>query len=144
MVEQMMSVAVSISWIARSCRPEQCVHASKIQQVQRKPTFVDVQYANEVVADCRATADRGLHYLPVLDWNKLMVVTVGDASHADSCEWIDEWQEVEPFRSQGGRLHFLTDVSLWDNDAAYGCLVSYVWQQRGRASLPLNSAGRDV
>ena len=71
-----------------------------------------------MVIDCKATADRGLHYLPVLDWNKLIVVIVGGASHVDSCEWIEEWQEVEPFRSQGGRLHFLADVSVWDNNAA--------------------------
>jgi hypothetical protein len=88
--EQMVSGAGSLSLIARSYRPDLCVHASKIQQIRRKPTYAAVRYANEVIEETKATSDRGLVFKPLLDWNSMIVCAVADAWHVDSTEWIEE------------------------------------------------------
>ena len=73
----------------------------------------DVKLANNTVDDCKDTSDECLTFLAGKnDRDSLLILTVVDASHADSDEYVNEWDEVAPFRSQGARLHVLADQVL--------------------------------
>ena len=59
---------------------------------------------NQVVRELKESSDQGITFRPGLDWDNLTVGVIPDASHVGEEEWVDDWQILEPFRSQGGEL----------------------------------------
>ena len=55
----------------------------------------------------------------------ICIIACTDASHGGEDEWLDEWQEREPFRSQGAKLIFIADTSILEGDEAFVHLVSF-------------------
>ena len=48
----------------------------------------------------------------------ICITAVSDASHGGEDEWLDDWQEREPLRSQDATLILIADVSIIDQDEA--------------------------
>ena len=55
----------------------------------------------------------------------ICIIACSDASHGGEDEWLDDWQEREPFRSQGAKLIFISSRSIIDTDQAQVHLVSF-------------------
>ena len=110
--EQFSSVVGSLTWICRSCRPGIAYRTSSLKAVEKKPHVEDLIEANRLVKYVRQTDLYGLTFRPGLSWPKsatdieICIVAVSDASHAAECEYLDDFDEVEPFRSQGGKFLF--------------------------------------
>jgi hypothetical protein len=116
---------------------------------------LDLLRANKIVHYVTETAKRGLVYRPGLKWPSpgdgrkysrhskdgdaadastssghadlpdICIIACSDASHGGEDEWLDEWQEREPFRSQGAKLIFIADAAILDGEEAQVHLVSY-------------------
>ena len=52
------------------------------------------------------------------DLPDICIIACSDASHGGEDEWLDEWQEHEPFRSQGAELIFIADAAILDGEEA--------------------------
>ena len=87
----------------------------RLQTVQRKAKVEDLLEANKVVDYAKNTHDQGITFKSgIIDWPNLMnnvVLTVPDASHGSEYEIVaaygpdgEEIEQLEPFRSQGGRI----------------------------------------
>jgi len=59
---QLKSVAGSLQWIARQCRPELSYRVSRLQSVAAAATVKDLREANKVMEYARSTCDRGLTF----------------------------------------------------------------------------------
>ena len=106
-VEAMMSDAGSLSWIARQVDPLHSIHASRVQQVQRKPAREDIERTNSVVEEVRADPDRAIVFTKCLNWENMLLITIADCSHADSELYDEVTETLDPYRSQCAGLHFL-------------------------------------
>ena len=110
--EQFSSVVGSLVWICRSCRPGIAYRISSLKSVERKPHVEDLIEANRLVKYVRQADQHGLTFRPGLSWPtsatdiEICIVAVSDASHAAECEYLGDFDEVEPFRCQGGKLLF--------------------------------------
>ena len=112
--EQYESVAGSLAWICRVCRPDLMANVSKIQQRKKHLDVPAIQDVNKVVRYAKEHADRDLTFRSgVLDWSNMITVLVSDASWAEEVDVITG----EPHRSLGGMAlalatpSFLTDGS---------------------------------
>ena len=110
-IAQLRSLVGSESWVARSCRPEYLYDVSILQQAQNKAKISDLLDANQLAKELQATPKRGLTSKPGLDWYNSILCVIGDSSFGNESEWIDEWQEFEPHRSQGGNILAITPPS---------------------------------
>ena len=128
---QMKSVAGSLAWVCRQCRPDLSYRVSKIQSASSNGTVADIKDANKAVEYAISTYDRGLVFKSgLLDWKTpgaLMSLVITDASHANESEEmiINEMTSVEGHRSQGARMVFLTDGALWNGDK--GSIHPILW-----------------
>ncbi|OLQ03412.1 Copia protein [Symbiodinium microadriaticum] len=128
---QMKSVAGSLAWVCRQCRPDLSYRVSRIQSASSNGTVADIREANKAVEYAIGTYDRGLVFKSgLLDWKTpgaLMSLVVTDASHANESEEmiINEMTSIEGHRSQGARMVFLTDGALWTGDK--GSIHPILW-----------------
>ena len=129
---QMKSVAGSLAWVCRQCRPDLSYYrVSRIQSASSSGTGADIKDANKAVEYAIGTYDRGLVFKSgLLDWKTpgaLMSLVVTDASHAnESKEMImNGMTSVEGHRSQAARMVFLADGALWNADM--GSIHPILW-----------------
>ncbi|CAE7211787.1 RE1 [Symbiodinium sp. CCMP2592] len=128
---QMKSVAGSLAWVCRQCRPDLSYRVSKIQSASSNGTVADIRDANKAVEYAISTYDRGLVFKSgLLDWKTpgaLLSLVITDASHANESEEmiINEMTSVEGHRSQGARMVFLTDGALWKGNR--GSIHPILW-----------------
>ncbi|CAE7200469.1 GIP [Symbiodinium sp. CCMP2592] len=128
---QMKSVAGSLAWVCRQCRPDLSYRVSKIQSASSNGTVADIRDANKAVEHAISTYDRGLVFKSgLLDWKTpgaLLSLVITDASHANESEEmiINEMTSVEGHRSQGARMVFLTDGALWKGNK--GSIHPILW-----------------
>ena len=133
--EALRSVTGGLMWITRSCRPGIAYGTSVLQSAVNKPLVEDLLYANKIVSMVHSTATLGLVYRPggvcwptrdtIESGIKICIAAVSDASHGSEDEWLDEWQEREPFRSQGAKVLFIADIAILDQDEGAVHLVSF-------------------
>ena len=87
---QMKSVAGSLAWVCRQCRPDLSYRVSRIQSASSNGTVAEIRDANQAVEYAIGTYDRGLVFKSgLLDWKTpgaLMSLVVTDASHANESE----------------------------------------------------------
>ncbi len=120
-----MSVAGSMSWVVRSCRPEESYAVSCAQQQRNKATVQQLLDVNQAVIDLQADPKRGLMFLPGIDWYNATLGVIADASHAGEVEWIDDWKELEAFRSQGARILVIADKAIAQNKPGMFYAIGY-------------------
>ena len=125
----MKSIAGSLSWIARNCRPDIAYGVSKVQSAAACGYVKDIKMANKLVKYAVSTAERGITFKSgILDWNNLVQVIVSDASHANE-EQVGTTPsgkvKTEPHRSQGGKLILLADPSIVEGDDCKFHLISH-------------------
>ncbi|CAE7418365.1 GIP [Symbiodinium sp. CCMP2592] len=119
---QMKSVAGSLAWVCRQCRPDLSYRVSRIQSASNSGTVADIKEANKTVEYAVKTYERGITFRSgLLDWSKpggLMSLVITDASHANEEEelLVNGSVSVEHHRSQGARMIFVATPSLWDQD----------------------------
>ena len=124
----MKSVAGSLAWVCRQCRPDLSYRVSRIQSASSNGTVADIREANKAVEYAIGTYDRGLVFKSgLLDWKTpgaLMSLVVTDASRANESEEmiINEMTSVEGHRSQGARMVF---GALWTGDK--GSIHPIMW-----------------
>ncbi|CAE7256170.1 RE2 [Symbiodinium natans] len=97
------SVIGSLAWVARATRPDLAYRVNALQQRVTVATIDTMREANRVVALALADAERCIVYrAKILPWSSgpLAVVTFCDASFAAEAG----------YKSQRGRLHYLTDA----------------------------------
>ena len=119
------STVGSQSWVVRSCRPEHVYEVSTLQQSMNKAKVSDVLEANNVTADIQAAAKRGLTFKPGLNWYESISICIGDSGFGNEDEFIDEWQEFEPFRSQGGKILAIGESQLADTQPGMLHILSF-------------------
>ena len=129
--DQLMSVVGSLMWISRCCRPGIAYNVSKLQSVVRNALVSDIVLANKIVKHVQEDPCAGITFGPGLRWPAaegdapLCIAAVSDASHGNEQVYLDAWEVREPFRSQGGKLIFLTHSDIKHADIATVHLVSY-------------------
>ena len=103
-----------------------------MQSSLRSATVEDLLLANKLVRIVRDSPEVGLVYRPGFRWTEtrgdfpsICVVAVSDSSHGDECEFLDEWEFREPFRSQGGTLIFIVDAVIVAQEQAHMHMVSF-------------------
>ena len=123
---QLKSVAGSLSWVARQCRPDLTYRVSKMQSAASKGTVKDLKDANKVLDWAQSTADRGLVFKhDSVDWNNFMLGVITDASWAGEEEFIPETGENEEYRSQGARLQVIASPEILSGEEATFHLIGY-------------------
>ena len=122
---QLKSVAGSLAWVSRQCRPDLAYRVSKIQTASNKGTVADLRQANKSIEYAQDTYQRGLVFKSgVLDWETpggLVQVVVTDASHANEEEemLVNGMVSIEGHRSQGARMVFLASADIWDGNRGF-------------------------
>lgn len=96
----------------------------------------DLSYANRVVKHVQQDPKVGMTFRPGLLWPthssvaagerpRICIAAVSDASHGGEDEWLDDWEEREPFRSQGAKLVFIASTDILDTDEGFVHLISF-------------------
>ena len=122
---QLKSVAGSLAWVSRQCRPDLAYRVAKIQTASNKGTVADLRQANKSIEYAQDTYQRGLVFKSgVLDWETpggLVQVVVTDASHANEEEemLVNGMVSIEGHRSQGARMVFLASPDIWDGNKGF-------------------------
>ena len=122
---QLKSVAGSLAWVSRQCRPDLAYRVSKIQTASNKGTVADLRQANKSIEYAQDTYQRGLVFKSgVLDWETpggLVQVVVTDASHANEEEemLVNGMVSTEGHRSQGARMVFLASPDIWNGNKGF-------------------------
>ena len=133
---QFRSVNGSLIWISRVRRPDVSYRVSSLQQRVKCLTLADLKECNKVVEFAKEDPDKGLTFKSgVLDWKSMYVGTITDASHAEEEEWVEATQNLEPYRSQGGRSNILATPSLADGEGCHFHLISWQSHKIGRAHV---------
>eukprot|EP00439_Symbiodinium_sp_Y106_P002780 s7959_g1.t1 len=115
-VTSLRSVVGSLAWVARFARPDLCYRVNSLQRACATAAVADLKEANRVVDLAQADQERALYFpASVLDWHDICVVTFSDASSA----------QESGFRSQQGRLHYLTTESKADENKHIAHVISY-------------------
>ena len=99
---------------------------SALQQRVKTVALPDLKECNKVVEYAKEDPDRGLTFKSgVLDWRSMCVGTITDASHAEEEEWVEATKNLEPYRSQGGRLNVLATMDLVKGEECHFHLISW-------------------
>jgi hypothetical protein len=84
--------------------------------VMNKGVVEDILTCNKTLAYAKEHKNDGFHFRPgVVDWSVpggSVMLTIADASHANEFEFVDVTQELEPYRTQGGRITALASLSV--------------------------------
>ena len=95
-----------------------------VQSKVLKPTVETLRMHNRTVTELRKTSSTGITYTNELNWHKCIVVAVGDAAHANAEVYLSDWDAVEPYRSQAGKLIFLANEdALTSEDLIVACIA---------------------
>ena len=115
----MKSIAGSLAWIARQCRPDLAYRVSRVQAASSTGCVADLKEANKYVDYAASTASRGLTFKSgILSWDMsldaMITCVITDASHANESEdmIVNGKLSKEPHRSQGGKIIALGTQSL--------------------------------
>ena len=115
----MKSIAGSLAWIARQCRPDLAYRVSRVQAASSNGCVADLKEANKHVDYAVSTSSRGLTFRSgVLSWDfsldAMITCVITDASHANESEdmIVNGKVSKEPHRSQGGKIIALGTSSL--------------------------------
>ena len=123
---QMRGVLGSIGWIARLCRPELAYKTSALQGKQASPTLGDLLETNKLLQAAQKTKENGIRfYKNVVDWNKSVILSVTDASHAAELQ-VSATGRERGYRSQGGRFMFLANSMPNEKEEIY--VLPLEWQ----------------
>ena len=125
-VTQLKSVAGSLSWVARQCRPDLSYRVSRLQTRSARATVADLKEANKVIEYAQKTAERGLTFKGGLfTWDELVSVVVTDASHANEQELCPNTGEMEPHRSQGARMQLIAPPAVLGGEFTHFHLIGF-------------------
>ena len=110
------SVVGFLAWVARYSRPDLCYRVNCLQRCISKATVADLRDANKVVDLARADMSMSMNYpAGLFTWKEACVVSFSDASFAG-----------EPgFRSQQGRIHYITAESMVDTNTHVAHIIGY-------------------
>ena len=111
------SVVGSLAWVARYGRPDLCYRVNEMQRAcSAKATVQDLKNANKVVELALQGSDLQITFKSDwIDWSDLAVVTFSDASFANE----------EGFKSQQGRIHYITNASSLKEGSHKMHLISF-------------------
>ena len=119
----MKSIAGSLAWIARQCRPDLAYRVSRVQAASSNGCVADLKEANKHVDYAVSTSSRGLTFRSgVLSWDfsldAMITCVITDASHANESEdmIVNGKVSKEPHRSQGGKIIALGTSSLSNSE----------------------------
>ena len=116
-IAQLRSVVGSSAWVARHCRPQLSYGVNKLQSTCGSATLDDLRFANKVLQEAKESSDDGLFFKSGhLNWNKMEMLTITDAIFGNESN----------FRSQKGRMIFLTGPDSFDKKTAWGHLIGYL------------------
>ena len=114
-ITQLRSVVGSLAWVARQCRPQFSYGVNKLQSVCGTATLDDLKFANKL-QEAKESSDDGLFFKSGLfTWNKMEMLTITDASFGNESN----------FRSQKGRMTFLTGPDSFDKNGMVVHLIGY-------------------
>jgi Reverse transcriptase (RNA-dependent DNA polymerase) len=123
-IAQLRSVVGSLAWVSRQCRPDISYAVSKLQSCSAAATVGDLMFANKVLTEAIAAGDRGIDYIAgAVDWYSMVMVTVTDASWGNEKVMIGD--ELEPHRSQRGRVIALANPDIVQGDMANVYVIDY-------------------
>ena len=88
------------------------VQGVKLQGRSRKPVVGDIKMCGIVVRYILAISEDGIYFRHGLDWNNVVIGYAGDASFAEEDQPNECTGELEPHRSQGGRILILASKEL--------------------------------
>ena len=88
-------------------RPTLSLNVSNLQGRGRKPLAGHIKVCNTVIRYPLATSEDGIYFYHGLAWSSLVIGYVGDASFMEEEQPNDFTGELEPHRSQGGRIMIL-------------------------------------
>jgi len=92
---QVKSVAGSLSWITRQCRPTLAYCTLQVQSASAKGCVKDIKEANKTIDYAIRTADKGLLFKSgVLDWDNMASGCVSDASHGNETQLVGRKAET--------------------------------------------------
>ena len=115
-IAQLRSVVGSQAWVARQCRPQLSYGVNKLQSVCGTATLDDLRFANKLLQEAKESSDDGLFFKSGLfTWNKVEMLTITDASFGNESN----------FRSQKGRMTFLTGPDSFDKNGMGVDLIGY-------------------
>ena len=115
-IAQLRSVVGSLDWVARQCRPQVSYGVNKLQSVCGTATLDDLRFANKLLQEAKESSDDGLFFKSGLFiWNKMEMLTITDASFGNESN----------FRSQKGRMTFLTGPDSFDKNGMGVHLIGY-------------------
>ena len=128
----MKSIAGSLAWISRQCRPDLAYRVSRIQSASSNGCVADLKEANKHIDYAVSTADRGLKFRSgILSWDMendpMISCIITDASHANESEdlIVNGKTSKEGHRSQGGKMICLGTNSLVDGDEGGIHIISF-------------------
>ena len=109
---------------------------STLQTATAEPLSSDLLFASRVVQYTQSDPTTGMTFRPGFLWParasiaagerpQICVAAVPDYSHGSEDEYLSDWDESEPFRSQGARLIFKASVDILDKDGAHVHLGSF-------------------
>lgn len=120
-IGQMRSVAGSLAWIARQCRPDLSYEVSHGQHRVSKSVLQDLKDINEAVKNCLETSNGGIVYKSKkagskVDWNTALMTSITDASVCQ--EGVIENGIEKRHRSQKAVMNCLTSPDILTNEEA--------------------------
>lgn len=120
-----MPVIGSRAWVARSCGPDISYRVFFLQTACKAPTAMHLQEANKVVRCVKGTFEMRFMYKSRLDWNTCVLAVVGDASHANDWEYLEECGVMQPYRSQGVRSIFEAEAQIRSEERSRVHVLSF-------------------
>ena len=123
--EQLMTDVSILARIARCCLPTISYRVAASQSKSKKPVVGDFKTGNTLIRYNLVTADDGIHFHHGLDWDDMRIGYVGDASFAEEEEYNEFTGELEPHRSQGGRIIILASPELVKGTVVFFHVLGY-------------------
>ena len=144
-ISQLRSVLGSVSWLARTCRPDLCYECNRLQTVQAKARIQDLIETNRLLDYAVKTRSRGIFYSangPKLDDS--MILSITDASHAASFTDLGEGR-LGGNRSQSGRILALAPPDFLEKGTGTVALLGWTSttiKRVCRSTMQADTAGR--
>ena len=122
---QLRSVAGSLAWLARVCRPDLSYAVSHFQSNINQATHGDILFANSIVKIATQSKQKGITYpLKAFPFEEGMVVGIQDASFANDADVSGSGKRLG-YRSQSGRLVCLAHESFQHEHVGHLLLLDW-------------------